>query len=110
MPEQRRSRRFELKLPFELLKSGSKPVSKVGETKNLSSGGVLFTSDASMEIGDPIEYLVTLPTSVKQGVPVRLHCVGKVMRNHENPSVGSSGSCAVAATIERYEFVRSGAR
>ena len=37
--EQRKARRFDLKLPFELIRSGSEPLSQHGETKNLSSAG-----------------------------------------------------------------------
>ena len=42
--EQRKARRFDLKLPFELIRSGSEPLSQHGETKNLSSAGVLFVA------------------------------------------------------------------
>jgi len=59
--EQRKNQRFELKLPIELVKAGGEGLPQVGETRNLSSGGVLFTADGRLQKGDPIEYLVTLP-------------------------------------------------
>jgi hypothetical protein len=97
--EQRKARRFELRLPFELVRSGSKPLSEVGETRNLSSVGVLFQSDASLRIGEPVEYMITLPAPPKKGeVGVRIHCLGKVVRFAKKTEV--------AATLERYEFVR----
>jgi PilZ domain len=96
--EQRKARRFDLKLPFELIRSGSEPLSQHGETKNLSSAGVLFQSEADLHIGEPVEYLITLPTSPGEGERVRLHCIGKVVR--------FARKAEIAATLERYEFVR----
>lgn len=97
--EQRRSRRFDLKLPVELTRAGMRHVSAPGETRNVSSGGVLFTNpDVPLEIGQPVEYYISLPTGKSIG-GVRLRCVGKVVRHEkENQSF--------AATLERYEFVR----
>jgi PilZ domain len=97
--EQRKSRRFDLRLPFELLRSGSRPLSERGETRNLSSVGVLFHSDASLRIGEPVEYMITLPSKPGPAdAGVRIHCLGKVVR--------FTKSTEVAATLERYEFVR----
>ena len=50
-----------------------------------------------MEIGQPIEYMISLPTSKDIG-GVRLRCLGKVVRHDDDNS-------AVAVTLERYEFV-----
>jgi hypothetical protein len=96
--EQRKARRFDLKLPFELIRSGSESPSQRGETKNLSSAGVLFQSEADLNIGEPVEYLITLPTAPSDGENVRLHCIGKVVR--------FARKAEIAATLERYEFVR----
>jgi hypothetical protein len=96
--EQRKAQRFDLKLPFELIRSGAEPLSQVGETKNLSSAGVLFQSEADLHIGEPVEYVITLPTAPGEGDRVRLHCIGKVVR--------FAKKAEVAATLERYEFVR----
>jgi PilZ domain-containing protein len=94
MIEQRRNQRFDLRLPFELLSS---PKAK-GETRNVSSCGVLFRSTKQMEIGAPIEYMITLPKAPGTRVDVRLRCVGTVVRGETDLSF--------AATLERYEFVR----
>ncbi len=90
-----------MKLPLELVRAGSKRVLQAGETRNVSSGGVLFSSEAPFEIGELIEYFITLPTSEGEG-KVRLRCLGRVIRL--DPDCEPSG--AVAATVERYEFVR----
>ena len=96
--EQRKARRFDLKLPFELIRNGSESLSRPGETKNLSSTGVLFQSEADLHIGEPVEYVITLPTAPRNGENVRLHCIGKVVR--------LARKAEIAATLERYEFVR----
>ncbi|MFN7931887.1 MAG: PilZ domain-containing protein [Bryobacteraceae bacterium] len=99
MPDQRKNQRFDLRLPVELIRSGPNTVERSGETVNLSSGGVLFHSDLPVEIGQPIEFMITLPTGNK-GTAVRLKCVGKVVRTE------AAESSSVAATLERFEFVR----
>ena len=81
--------------------------SKTGETRNMSSGGVLFTTDVPVAVGDSIEYMITLPTGSSSSGLVRLKCMGKVTRFDpqvlESPAKRSN---SVAATLERYEFVR----
>jgi hypothetical protein len=97
--EQRKAQRFELKLPLELIRKGSQALSEHGETRNLSSVGVLFEAGAALRIGEPVEYMITFPGSAdRNDSKVRLHCLGKVVRC--SPETG------VAATLERYEFVR----
>ena len=105
--DQRRSERFELRLPFELVREGSRPINETGETRNLSSAGVLFTSTQELEIGAPIEYVITLQRGTTGNDSVRLHCVGKVVRYHRSEGEPSSeDTVQMAATLERYQFVR----
>lgn len=96
MIEQRKNQRFDLRLPFEIIREGAKRGS-AGETRNVSSSGVLFTSAEKMEIGDAIEYCITFPHPPGTKTEVKLRCVGKVLRRDPE-------SCA--ATLERYEFQR----
>jgi hypothetical protein len=96
--ERRKAQRYDLRLPFELVRWGRMPAAVRGETRNVSSSGVLFRSEAKLRIGDPLEYLITLAASPGQTMPVRLHCMGKVVRCRDYE---------VAATLERYEFVRA---
>jgi hypothetical protein len=106
--EQRKNQRFELKLPIELVKAGGAENPQVGETRNLSSGGVLFISDGKLQKGDPIEYLVTLPAQGAES-GLRLRCMGKVVRVDERaaPDAGvSRHPFSIAATLERHEFLR----
>ena len=109
--EQRRSRRFRLELPLSITRSGAMRVTLPGRTKNISSAGVLFTASREPDLGGSIEYIITLNHDGPQ--PVNLRCVGKVMRaerTHAEQTYAMSGdeprSFQIAATLERYEFVR----
>ena len=104
--EQRRTRRFKLQLPLSITRAGAERVTFAGFTKNISSSGVLFTLGREPDLGSPIEYVITLNHDGPQSVSLR--CVGKVLRSErirealpEEPS-----SYQIAATLERYEFVR----
>ena len=105
MIEQRRAKRFDLELPLEIVRAGSERISETGTTRNISSGGVLFMAAREMEIGGPVEYVVTL-TSGNSGV-VNLRCMGKVLRQHRSASEEPMDSVEVAISLERYEFLRS---
>jgi hypothetical protein len=77
-----------------------------GLTTNISSNGVLFTAGRGPDLGGPIEYVITLNDSGPQAVNLR--CIGKVVRA-ERVGAGHAGDVPayqVAATLERYEFVR----
>jgi hypothetical protein len=105
--EQRRTRRFKLHLPLAITRAGAERVTLPGFTKNISSSGVLFTSEREPDLGSPIEYIITLNHDGSQAVNLR--CVGKVLRSEliqealeEHPP-----AYQIAATLERYEFVRN---
>jgi hypothetical protein len=96
MTEQRKNQRFDLRLPCEIVRAAQPNLP--GETRNMSSSGVLFTSVGSVKVGEPIEYFITFPQPPGSHDEVRLRCVGKVLREHNHS--------AFAATLERYEFMR----
>jgi hypothetical protein len=102
--EQRRTRRFSLQLPLFIRSAGREQIPFTGLTKNISSSGVLFTAQQEPELGSPIEYVVTLNANGPQ--PVNLRCVGKVLRS-ELVVTSENAAYQIAATLERYEFVRS---
>ena len=95
--EQRKNQRFDLRLPFEIVDGATKTKSR-GETRNVSSCGVLFMSKTPVAVGASIEYMITLPKVPGAHSEVHLRCIGKVVRS-EQPS-------RFAATLERYEFMR----
>jgi hypothetical protein len=103
--EQRRTRRFQLELPLSITRTGSERVTLAGTTKNISSTGVLFTSPSAPDLGGAIEYIITLHETGPQ--PVSLRCVGKVLRSERQFASGDTRRAfEIAATLERYEFLR----
>ncbi len=107
MVEQRKSKRFNIKAPVRIVRSGLRPLIGDGETRNLSSAGVLFVSDTKVDVGEAIEYVITLSQGGEPNL-VNLHCLGKVTRMElpSPPTENGNGPFEVAATLERYEFVR----
>ena len=109
--EQRRTRRFKLQLPLSITRSGMSRVAFDGLTKNISSTGVLFTAEGSLSLSVPIEYIIALNCEGHRQVSLR--CVGKVVRAERIGNGNGRAPAAeppayhVAATLERYEFVRS---
>jgi len=110
--EQRRTKRFKLQLPLSVIRSGAERVAVAGRTDNISSSGVLFTMEAEPDLsGGSIEYMIELN---REGAhTVHLRCVGKVVRLQRsrdgmaaNGMTANPPACLVAATLERYEFVR----
>lgn len=96
--DQRKAQRYELHLPMELVRCGHIERNRQGETKNLSCRGVLFQINAKFRIGEPVEYLIRLPSIPGMDGEAKLRCVGRVVR--------CSRKAEVAVTLERYQFVR----
>jgi len=77
-------------------------VNRVGKTRDISSGGVCFVSPVSVDVGGRIEYVITLSGC---NPPVRIHCLGKVLRSMKPRA---EGPYEIAVTMERYSFLRAG--
>lgn len=115
--EQRRTQRYRLQLPLQIIQLGDKRVNRTEKTRDISSGGVCFLSPTNIEVGGRIEYLITLSGSHP---PVRIRCLGKVLRSFRptKPGEAQAGTPTqnpeaaqqyeVAVTMERYQFVRAG--
>lgn len=104
--EQRRTRRFKLQLPLAITRAGAERMTVPGFTENISSSGVLFRSEREPDLGTPIEYIITLNHDGPQAVSLR--CVGKVLRSAlvQEAIEAQPPAYKIAATLERYEFVR----
>jgi hypothetical protein len=103
--EQRRTRRFKLQLPLSITRAGAEKVALIGLTNNISSSGVLFTTEREPDLGGPIEYVITLNSDGSQSVNLR--CIGKVLRAERASNTADvSTGYEIAATLERYEFIR----
>lgn len=85
---------------MEVIRLGSKRVSLRGETRHLSSVGVLLiSSQFPGQVGQSVEYLISIPPA-QGGQPVALRCLGKII--HLNPEEGSA-----EISLERHEFMRN---
>lgn len=105
--DQRKTKRFELRLPLKVVRHGPRPFSAAGETRNLSSRGVFFEADTKAEVGESIEYVIALPRASESENSIGLHCLGKVLRSFATTGKHDAAHpFSIAATLERYEFVR----
>lgn len=95
-----------MQLPLSITRAGAERVMLTGTTSNISSSGVLFVTEREPNLGGPIEYVITLNADATQAVSLR--CIGKVLRAERSPLSGGEMPKAyeIAATLERYEFVR----
>lgn len=89
-----------MQLPLQILQIGSVKVDRTEQTRDISSGGVCFVSHDAVEGGSRVEYLITLSGS---NPPVRIRCLGKVLRCHRHGE--GEPAFEVAVTMERYQFL-----
>lgn len=89
-----------MQLPLQIVQIGSEKVNRMEQTRDISSGGVCFSSHEAVEVGGRIEYLITLSGS---NPPVRIRCLGKVLRSQK--LAGGEIPWEVAVTMERYQFM-----
>ncbi len=101
--DKRRARRFSMMLPLAVT-SAPEVAKEPVQTRDVSSGGVYFELGEAPQPGSRMEFVLTLPTEITLAAPVQVRCVGKVVRVDRSPG----RRVGVAATIERYEFLRSG--
>jgi len=82
-------------------------MSQTGWTRNIGSGGILFAAETEFSRGGAIEYLVKLVEA--RGNTVHLRCIGKVLRVERvlSDSANALPLYLVAASLDRYEFVRT---
>jgi PilZ domain len=103
--ERRSSRRFQMRLPLKVRWTAeAKPTEHSTETKEVSSHGIYFYLPRELKNGSPLEIVLTLPHEVTLAGPVKVRCLGHVVRtdSQRDQDIG------VAAAIERYEFLREG--
>lgn len=101
--DRRTARRFRMKLPITLeWTTGSGQGRVHGETSEVSSRGIHFLSEKDVDNGTRVEFQMTLPHEVTLAGPVRVRCLGRVVRTEarEEKKIG------VSVAIDRYEFMR----
>ncbi len=104
MQERRLSRRFQAKLPLTVRWTSDSAVGEaVTESREVSSRGLYFHLPKVIKRGSLVEIVMTLPHEVTLAGPVRVRCLGRILRTHQE----AGSIVGVAAAIERYEFLRS---
>src|SRR4051795_7714556 len=86
-------------LRYKIRKDGGKVESGVGQTIDLSSGGVAFSTDRELPVGVAIELSIGWPVLLSDECAIRLLMFGKVVRN-------AGGTCA--CTADKWEFRTQG--
>ena len=94
--DRRRTTRFPVceELRYRVLHKSS-PVSGVGKTLNIGSGGILFSTEQKLPLGRTVELSVNWPVRLDGTCPLKFVAIGRVVR---------ADSQYAAVRIERYEF------
>jgi hypothetical protein len=103
MMDRRGSSRFPVheEVRYKVLQpSKAPPQIGSGQTLNIGSGGILFTTQEKLTIGRTVEISVNWPARLDGTCPLKFVATGKVVR-------AETGKAAVR--IERYEFKTRGA-
>jgi len=102
--ERRKEPRISAKLPVKLRTvEGVTPLMVSGDSINVSERGLLFQMNGPMKAGTRIELAFTMPPEVTGSVPMKVRCIGRVIR--VEPDASADGRTGVAAQIERFETI-----
>jgi hypothetical protein len=104
--ERRLMRRFDMRLPATVKLADAGIDELLTETQNVSARGVFLYLDRALAEGSRMHVTLTLPPHITLTQPVRVRFTARVVRA-EAPLPGSR--VGIAAVIEDYEFLRSGA-
>jgi hypothetical protein len=95
--ERRRSSRFpiEREVRYKTLNQRTEILSGSGKTLNISSSGVLFTSDHDLPVGTRLEVSISWPAQLNEKCLLNLVARGRITRHHQGQ---------LALQIQQYEF------
>ncbi len=95
--ERRRSSRFpiEREVRYKTLNQRTEILSGNGKTLNISSSGVLFTSDHDLPVGTRLEVSISWPAQLNDRCLLNLVARGRVTRHNKGQ---------LALQIQQYEF------
>jgi hypothetical protein len=101
--DQRRSRRFLVRLPITVRWRDENHTAEAETvTRDVSSCGLRFDLPNALKSGSVVQILMTLPRQLTHSSLIQVNCQGRVVRI--NPDY--SDKVEVAATIERFQFMR----
>lgn len=102
MTERRSTTRYPLKLPLSVRPPGVSVAGEIlTECRDVSSRGLYFFLEQPLNSGAPLEIMLTLPSEITRGEPVRVRCQARVQRTETI----KKGRVGIAAKIERYRFL-----
>ncbi|HEX4167596.1 MAG TPA: PilZ domain-containing protein [Bryobacteraceae bacterium] len=95
--ERRRSSRFpiEREVRYKTLNQRTEILSGNGRTLNISSSGVLFTSDHDLPVGTRLELSISWPAQLNDRCLLNLVARGRITRHNKGQ---------LALQIQQYEF------
>ena len=95
--ERRRSSRFpiEREVRYKTLNQRAEILAGNGKTLNISSSGVLFTSDHDLPVGTRLEVSISWPAQLNEKCLLNLVARGRVIRHAKGQ---------LALQIQQYEF------
>lgn len=106
MTERRTARRYELSLPM-VIRGGQQEVDPhSGQTRDISTRGVYFLIDENVAEGSELDFTLTLPAEITQGMEVFVRAHGRVVRVERKTDDGAP-RMGVAAVIEKYDIIRA---
>lgn len=103
--ERREARRFNMNLPLRVISREEKGHELTAHTRDLSYQGLYFLAEADFQVGNEIEFVITLPQQITQSSDVNIRCQGKIVRVEAT----ENGRTGIGAKITRYEFIPAAA-
>ncbi len=101
MPDRRGNSRFPVqeRIRYRTVHSKALEHSGSGTTVNISSGGILFTTEQPLPMGRQVELSVNWPARLEGRCALNFVAVGRIVR---------SDKARAAVRIQRYEFKTRG--
>lgn len=101
--DRRTSDRFPIErdIRYKMLDGKTVLQAGAGKTVDMSSGGVLFTTEQPLATGNRLELSVNWPAQLDNSCPLKLVALGRVVR---------TDGLKAALAIEKYEFRTQGSK
>ena len=101
-PDRRGKSRYPVReeVKYRVIQTKEPKTVGTGETLNIGSGGILFTTEEKLPMGRQVELAVNWPARLGGTCPLKFVAMGRVVRSEAN---------LAAVRIERYEFRTRGA-
>ena len=95
--ERRTANRFPIEREVHFRTIGKRKLAEcgLGQTINISSAGVLFTTDRVLRMGNRVEVAISWPAQLNASVALQLVAQGRIVRSDESKA---------ALKIQHYEF------